>query len=156
MLLVLLTPIIYYLNKTVPLFFLFALFVCWFLTIWTIPAPSAEAALFFSVGCFLASRNQDLFALDKYGKYIATTYAVVVIMDAFSNADLSTSLHKVGIVLGVLAVLFITKLWINSSVSGYQLYPNLVDISTGLLFTVFMSIGSLSNVIDRKSQLEKF
>ncbi len=117
MLLVLLAPIIFYLNKKLSFPFLCLLFIAWFISIWPIYAPSVEATLFFSTGCFLALTKKSLFSFDKYGKIITTVYALILIVDIlFIKSDINPYLHKAGVILGVLAMLFATKLVVKSTI----------------------------------------
>jgi surface polysaccharide O-acyltransferase-like enzyme len=131
MLLVLWAPIIYYLNKLVPLPFLILLFFCWFLGVWPVNAPRVEGALYFSVGSYLAFAGKSLFALDKYGKVIAAAYVPAVFADIiFFHADLNSCFHKVCLILGVLTVLFATK----SAANTQTLKQALLSLGTASFF----------------------
>lgn len=112
MLLVVFSPIIYWLIKVFPFFFMVAVFACWFFDSPFIFAPSAEATLFFAFGSFMALKNNDLFALDNYHKGILVAY----VMTAGAGAMMFHAgpaeyayLHKIGIVLGIPTVFSLTK-----------------------------------------------
>lgn len=110
MILVLVTPIIFLLNKFVAIPFLLVIFGYWFIGAWPVLAPSSEATLFFSFGAYLASRRLNLFFLDKYGAVITLLYIPLVVIDALPT-DKQSGLywHKVGIVAGVAAALYLTR-----------------------------------------------
>lgn len=113
MILVLITPIIHILNKTIPFIFLSLLAICWFLKkFYPISVPSIDATLFFSLGSFLAIRKKSLFAFDHYKKTIIAVYILIVIADVLLmtiTKDIDSYLHKVAIISGVLAILSVTK-----------------------------------------------
>jgi hypothetical protein len=142
MLLVLLTPIINILSKKSPITFIAILFIFWFLDIWPINAPSSEATFFFGVGCLLSIMDKDLFSTDKYGVAIATTYIVVLAMDIVSiKSELNPFLHKIGIILGVIALLFSTKL-----IGKSQALRNTILSLSGASFFVFAAHEPLLTV----------
>ncbi len=113
MLLVLLSPIILYLNKKTPLFYILSLLICWLLMAWVPYLPSAEATLFFSLGCYFAIYQKSLFGFDVYGKTIIASYIVVIILDVIFYGKL-LYLQRFCILLGVVACLFMTKYLANS------------------------------------------
>ncbi len=113
--LVLLVPLINFLNTRVPGPFLISLSLCWFLGIWPFPLPGAEAALFFSLGGFLATRNISLFELDRYGKIIVLAYLVAAAFDASPTQEIDRPVaHRFVVTLGMLTALYCTKLAFNS------------------------------------------
>ena len=116
MLLVLLVPIIGYLNKVAALPFLLILFLVWVFGGWPFYAPSSTATLFFSTGCYLGYVGRDLFALDRYGRVAVVLYIFAAILAAlalqFAHSDYFYVL-KFCIVFGLLAALYATKLVVN-------------------------------------------
>lgn len=110
MILVLLTPVINYVNSRIPTLFLTLLFICWMLDFWPVYVPSVEAALFFSIGTFLGGRNQNLFVMDKYGFFVIPIYILLlVITSLFLHNPLITYVHRIGILLGIVSAMFISK-----------------------------------------------
>jgi surface polysaccharide O-acyltransferase-like enzyme len=108
--LVLLAPFVSITNKVAPFPFLSIVLMCWLVQSWPVLAPSSEASLFFSLGAYLGSRERNLFVGDKFGKIIVLLYVTLVTFDAFSiNESFNLYLHKLGIILGILAALFLTK-----------------------------------------------
>lgn len=124
MILVLLAPIIFYINKKIPFPFIFVLFICWLAKAWPIFAPSSEALFFFAIGGLLANKGISLFGTDKYGKAITATYILVLLADiALIKSEFNPIFHKTGIILGVLTMLFLTKLAANSQAAKKFLLP---------------------------------
>ncbi len=110
MILVLLAPLIKIILKFGPFAFLAVFFIYWFFDIWPFYVPSSEALLFFYVGAYLASTNKNMFAVDRYGSILVLLYLIIVTIDAsFIDGPFNPYLHKVGIIVGVLSTLFITK-----------------------------------------------
>lgn len=110
MLLVLVSPVIVYANRALPLLFLSGLGASWLLGVWPVYAPSGSATLFFSLGAYLAASRTDLFAGDTHGSLFITVYLAVVVVDALLMREgMNLYLHRVGIVLGILAVLSVTR-----------------------------------------------
>ncbi|MDP2226065.1 MAG: acyltransferase, partial [Moraxellaceae bacterium] len=133
MILVLLTPIIFYLGKKAPLPFVCILFFCWFAGFWPIFTPSSAATFFFVMGSLLAIKRKSLFATDPYGSAIAAAYIVILIVDVILiKSEFHLILHKTGIIFGVLTVLFLTK-WVASS----RALKNFLLPLAGVSFFVF-------------------
>lgn len=113
--LVLLAPVINVVIRFAPLPFLGLVLFCWVIGGWSVTAPSPEALLFFSLGAYFGLKKMSLFYLDAFGPMIAGLYLVVVIIDAITiNHPLNPYLHKIGIVLGIFAALFSTKLAVQN------------------------------------------
>jgi surface polysaccharide O-acyltransferase-like enzyme len=111
MIAVLLVPLIYFLLKHAPLPFLAVLSVGWFLGVWPVSIPSSAAILFFSAGGYLAWTDRSLFALDRYGPRIVGLYLPVLMLDVlWKGQPYSLYLHNAGVVLGIVAGLYATKL----------------------------------------------
>ncbi|MFH0963228.1 MAG: acyltransferase [Planctomycetota bacterium] len=110
MILVVLAPIGHLVNKTVPVTVYVLLFVCWFVNRWPVVAPACEATAFFYFGGYLAERGKSLFGWDRRGPIFLAVYLVIVLLDAASyGGSFNAYVHKVGIVLGVLSALYVTK-----------------------------------------------
>lgn len=147
MLLVLLTPIIQFMNKRAPVPFLLTLFFCWILNRWLVNAPSSDAILFFSVGAFLGGYKKSLFTLDKHGIAITTIYLPIVIIGAlFPQGPFASYLHKIGIVFGVIATLFSTQ-WIMRLPHMKKMLFSLSEVS----FFVFAAHEPLQVILRKLS-----
>lgn len=110
MLLVMLAPVIYCINRRLALPFGLLLFVCWLFRVWPVPLLSIEASLFFSAGCWLGSRQLSLFGLDRYAPYALPLYLGVLVADALLiNHPVHAYLQKSGILLGVVVMLYATR-----------------------------------------------
>lgn len=112
---VIFSPIILVLCKYLGTPFLLALLAMWSTEFWPIPVPSSEAALFFSIGCWLGVGNKNIFMLDTMGAPIAAIYVIGVISDAILNGTtLGYGIHKISILFGITTALWITKAAIRS------------------------------------------
>jgi surface polysaccharide O-acyltransferase-like enzyme len=110
MMLVVLVPLIYHSLRVAPIVFVGIILLCWFLGVWPFLAPSSEATLFFCVGAYLALIQKSLFAADKYGSMLVLPYVIIVAFNAiFIEQPFYPFLHKIGIVLGVLVALSMSK-----------------------------------------------
>lgn len=110
MVLVLLTPVINYLNCRIPTLFLSLMFICWLFNFWPVYVPSIEATLFFSVGSYLGERKSDIFALDKHGVMMMPIYVFILVFTSlFMQNPLAPLLHKIGIILGIVSAMFVSK-----------------------------------------------
>lgn len=112
MLLCLLSPIILFFNKKIPLMWNITLLYCWLLSPMLIYSPRIDAILFFSLGCFVAINNKNLFCFDAYGKFFVTTYLIIIITDVLFYGQFA-GLQKAGILLGIMSALYITKFLAN-------------------------------------------
>jgi peptidoglycan/LPS O-acetylase OafA/YrhL len=115
MVLDLLAPFIFLLNKRFPLLFLGCLFINWVFGYNSIPFLPAEGTFFFSLGCFLGYKGKSLFILDSHWKTIAIIYGLSLLFDmSLIHTPYSLSIHYICILLGVPIVLFVTKIIISS------------------------------------------
>ena len=89
--------------------------------------------LFFSIGACLAARGWSLFAADKYGSLAAVAYVPLVVADvSLIGSNVSPYLHGVGIAIGVIAILSLTRIVVAcQKLSGF-----LISL-TGASFFVF-------------------
>ena len=143
MLLVLLTPIIHYAIRRIPLIFLVTLYSCWMVDYWPVYTPAIEPVLFFSVGAFLGESKADIFALDKYGMVTTPIYFLIVVFTSlFVQSPLTPYLHRTGIVLGMVSALFISKQVIKLP----QAKNKLLELST-MSFFVFAAHEPLQLII---------
>lgn len=110
MVLVLLTPVIRWVIKTLPASFFASVFVCWVMSIWPVMTPSSEALLFFASGCFLAMNKKRLFFTDGIPAWVGVAYLLLVLVDVLSMGyGGHVYLYRFCILLGVLLSLMYTK-----------------------------------------------
>jgi surface polysaccharide O-acyltransferase-like enzyme len=133
LLLVLFSPLIYFVLKRVPWLFLSAIFVWWSLdNVWSMPVLSREAILFFSVGSLLGMHSVDLCAVDKIA-VISWLYLPLSIADTFTKHTVyGGQVHRLSELCGVLTVLCLTK-YIRQ-LSGYKNLLLALSASSFFLF----------------------
>lgn len=110
MVIILLTPAIYLIIRRIPKIFLAGIFLLWFFDIWLIYVPSVAAIAFFYAGAYFACSNISLFALDRFGSAIISSYSAVLLIDTFSKGyEFNNYIHRTGVLLGVASALYISK-----------------------------------------------
>jgi len=110
MVMALFAPLIHLFTKIVPELFLIGLFLLWMFDYWLIYIPSTVAFVFFYAGAYFARSNISLFALDRFGTAILSSYLVVLLIDTISKEyDFNNYIHKIGVLLGVASALYISK-----------------------------------------------
>ena len=110
MLLMLCSPLLVFILRTLALPFLVVLFFVWISAKWPLYTPDVVGVLFFSLGGYLAMQGRSLFSLDKYGPWFVVLYMVLLLADViWYTASFNLCLHRCGIVIGLVAVLYGTK-----------------------------------------------
>jgi len=110
MVLVLMSPIIALILRWTPRLFLAAMGVLWYVELWPLYVPSVAALAFFSLGAGLGANRISLFSLDRFGRPVGFAYLCVLLVDATTKgAVFNPYVHKAGIVLGVVWVLYLTQ-----------------------------------------------
>ncbi len=110
MVMVVLSPIVYFSLRALPSLFLAVVFGLWYSQTWPLTIPDAAAVAFFSAGAAVALRGGSLFALDRYGSAITVAYLVVLVIDVLTKREpYHIYIHNAGIVLGVASALFLTR-----------------------------------------------
>lgn len=111
MVLALLAPAIHFFLVRLPLFFIAGVTICWLTGVWPLFVPSSEATLFFAIGGMVAIKGKNLFALDDCIRFIVVAYLLVLSADVLLiHTQWHRYLYKVGIVLGVLSMLCVSKI----------------------------------------------
>jgi surface polysaccharide O-acyltransferase-like enzyme len=148
MLLMLLSPLIIVLLRYVAIPFLGAVFCVWITAKWPVYTPDAVGVLFFSLGCYLAMTGKSLFIFDRYGRWFVLAYIPVLFADViWYDTPFNLCLHRCGIVIGLVAILFGSKLilpkdhlknillWLSgSSFFVYAAHEPLLGIARTLAF----------------------
>ena len=131
--LVLFVPLIKVAVKFAPLPFFGLLLLYWLIGSWPVSAPSSEALLFFSAGVYFGSTQKSLFYLDDFGPIIVGLCLAIFAIDAITVSQwFNPYLHKIGIVLGISAALFLTKL-----VAQHEKLVILISSLSGASFFVY-------------------
>ena len=111
MVLVLLAPLIALILRSAALPFLLAVYLLWVSGKWPVYIPDSAGVLFFSAGALCALRGRDLFFLDRYGPAVCLAYIPILLIDVvWHTAWFNIYLHRTGLIVGVLAALYATKL----------------------------------------------
>lgn len=120
-------------RKTASSGILLLLFTFWFFNYWPIYIPSIKACFFFYTGAYLNRSKINLFFLDRYGVFVTLCYFFVLIIDCITkNKNYNEQLHNLGIVLGIIALLYFSKILYSSN-----LWRNLLLKLSPLSFFVF-------------------
>lgn len=146
MALVLLVPVFDVLLKRIPFVSLFLAFVAWLFEI-SPYIPTSDAVFFFYAGALLAVKRFDIRSLDRWGVYLVSGYFVLSIADVFSDLVL---IHKMGILLGIAAAVYGTKLVMENG----RLRAFLLSLAPASFF-VFAAHDPLMTVI-RKIAFRQF
>jgi surface polysaccharide O-acyltransferase-like enzyme len=110
MLLMLCSPLITLLVRYAAWPFLGVVFWLWISAGWPIYTPDAVGVFFFSLGAYLAMKGKNLFMFDRYGAWFVFIYIPILVADVIWNdSPYNNYLHRCGIVIGLVAVLFISK-----------------------------------------------
>ena len=114
-LLMLLSPLIVLLLRYVAWPFLGGIFLVWITGKWPIYIPDVVGVLFFSLGSYVAMKGKSLFIFDRYAKWFVLFYIPVLLVDViWYDAPFNICLHRCGIVLGLVAILFGSKFILTS------------------------------------------
>lgn len=120
---VFLSPVIYIFLKKVPKTFFVVIFLCWFFNYWPVYIPSIVACAFFYGGAFFAYSRISLFSLDRFGIAILFLYFIVLVIDiSLKNFEVNGLIHNIGIILGVMSALFLSKALVESNAKKILLW----------------------------------
>jgi len=158
MLLVLLAPAIAVILRFAPLPYFIVLFMCWVsgvwplyepiimgwvFGVWPIVLPAAMGLFFFSAGAFCAIKGKSLFALDSYGPAACLVYVPILLVDViWYTAWFNVYLHRTGLVVGIVAALYTTKLALR-----HERLTNLIAGLGGASFFVYAAHEPLLRII---------
>jgi len=121
MLLVVLAPVIAVIVRFVPIPFFLVVYGCWITDSWPIYAPAAVGVFFFSAGALCGVKGQSLFAFDRFGEILWLVYLPLLLADViWYETWFNNALHRTGLIVGVLALLYATKpilrnAWLSSA-----------------------------------------
>jgi peptidoglycan/LPS O-acetylase OafA/YrhL len=157
-LLVAVTPFIDWLIKNLPFYFFGFIAVCWLMDFWPLYIPSSGAVLFFSTGAGLASTRKRLFSADVIGKKIIGLYLILAIIDALTVGHTANHyIHKISILMGLLAALSITRFVVEhelltsllvslskASFFVYAIHEPLLTILRKIFYKIFLPEASFT------------
>lgn len=76
--------------------------------------PLNFGSLFFYAGAFLAKYKCNLFLFDRYGFFITLTYIFILVIDVLTKWwKFNSYIHNIGILFGMISVLFLTRFSIS-------------------------------------------
>ncbi|MDK9705701.1 MAG: acyltransferase [Desulforhopalus sp.] len=108
--LMVLSPLIVVVLRYAAWPFFIAIFWLWITANWSIYTPDVVGVLFFSFGGYMGMKRKSLFILDRYGAWFVAAYIIILAVDViWYTAPFNLCLHRCGIVVGLVATLFITK-----------------------------------------------
>lgn len=110
MLMVLFSPVYYFMLKMAPKFFLAVTIALFYFYAWPFRHPDGTALAFFYMGGYFATQNISLFKFDRYGPLMILVYLPIVFIDAATkNLPISPYIHQAGVLLGTFVALYLTK-----------------------------------------------
>ena len=129
MVMVLLSPLIAVILRFAALPFLLILYGTWVSGTWPIYIPDNAGLLFFSAGALCAIKGQSLFAFDRFGLIAFLALIPIFLVDTiWHTAGFNIFWHRTGLIVGVIASLYITK-WALPFDSAKQTLLRLGDAS---------------------------
>jgi peptidoglycan/LPS O-acetylase OafA/YrhL len=110
MVLVLISPLIYLANRIVSIPMLSIAVIGWLVGKWPVYIPSSDAFLFFTLGGYLAISQRSIFCMDRLGRTLLFPYLIsVIITAAMPSKAFTPILHQVGILMGIVVLLYATS-----------------------------------------------
>lgn len=135
MVIVLLTPFIYFLIKKVGYFFVSVLGCLWVLNVWEFGIPGTMGLFFFSLGAAMAIKGESVFDVAVRLRCIGFLYPMLALVDILTKTcAFNIYVHNVAILSGMLFVWY----WVGNLLAKYAgLKMNaLLSASTFFLFAV--------------------
>lgn len=107
--LMILSPLFYWLIKGLPHVWLLIIGACWLLQMWVLRVPDAAGMFFFSLGAYFALWPVNLRGLDHRLWTLGGVYSALAVLDlSFKGQWFSGRLHNLTNLLGVLFVFALT------------------------------------------------
>lgn len=120
MVMILFSPLIYWMIRKIGFFFSIGCGLVWFLSPLLIPRASylgnlVTASFFFSIGAYYSIRKKNIVVSFLKLKYTPILYLPIAIADALTKGmEYNGYLHKLGIVIGIIAAVVIASYFINT------------------------------------------
>ena len=115
--LVCLTPLIYFSLRRISYFVGPFLLYLWIFKYWTWPlyTPAIDAACFFYIGSCLGHQENNFSFLDRHGKTLTIAYIAVSILDVLTQElKINHQIHQIGILLGMCSAFYLTAYILKS------------------------------------------
>lgn len=153
MVLVILSPVIYWLIKKAGVWFVVVLCIAWYttqlyLTKGSYAAMLITASFFFSLGAFFSIRKENIVFVFRKFRYAPAIYIVVALADALTKGmEFNVYINKAGIILGIVSAIVVVSCLVehnkvkvnttlaNSSFFVYALHTLLLCPIGIILFT---------------------
>jgi peptidoglycan/LPS O-acetylase OafA/YrhL len=125
------SPAINLFCRKTPILTLGIIFAFWLLQKWQPSIPSSEATLFFTIGCAIAVNNKNIFQFDFASKYFYLAYIITLTIENLLKESIITPyIHKIGILIGVVSILSLTKIVVKNE----RITNSLINLSTASFF----------------------
>ncbi|MBN1403010.1 MAG: acyltransferase [Opitutales bacterium] len=124
LILILFSPLIYLAIKHIPKIYFAVLFAVWAFKLWPLPVPCDRAIVHFSIGAWLAINKKNLFQFDAVAPALLLPYLLYLYKAEMLPKALKTPFYCIGILMGVILLLWATKLLYKSPswIKGPLLY----------------------------------
>jgi surface polysaccharide O-acyltransferase-like enzyme len=148
MLLVILSPILYWTIRHIPRLTLFLLFYIWALSLNPLYAPSSEATLFFFIGGLIGCTTARLDLFDKYAKLLFVAYICLSIIELLTmNMFYNIYLHNINIIIGIIATI-----WLSGIINRKMIkISKILKLLSPAAFFIFATHEPLLTVIRKLS-----
>ncbi|OQX08466.1 MAG: hypothetical protein BWK76_23570 [Desulfobulbaceae bacterium A2] len=143
MLLVLLAPLLAVILRVAALPFFFVVYLGWVSGSWPLNVPAAVGVFFFSAGAFCAIKGHSLFVLDRFGPHALLLSLPILLADVvWNSAWFNSYLHRSGMIVGVVAILYATRL-----AARHQGLQNMLVALGGTSFFVYAAHEPLLGLV---------
>jgi hypothetical protein len=118
----LVAPLIYVLIRSLRAVFFGAISIVWFLELWPLSIPSADAVTFFAFGAYVSLNKKNVFYFDRFAREVVVTYIALLVADVLLlDSEWRIHIHKMAVGLGVVVALVLTDLKENDRVRVFLL-----------------------------------
>lgn len=118
----LVAPLIFVLVRSLRAIFLGAISIVWFLELWPLSIPSADAVTFFTLGAYVSLNKKNVFYFDRFARELVVIYIALLIADVLLlESEWRSHIHKMAVGLGVVVALVLTDLKENERVRVFLL-----------------------------------
>jgi len=158
MILVLLSPVFYFLMRYFAWTTLLLLMCAWMTGFCFISMPSSEATLFFFIGGTLACYGMNLDVNNRVGRWAFLIYIVISLIDVVSKhtmININVYVHNVGIFVGTISVIWLAGLFVRINNDGHKprwfvkKYVRILKLLSPVAFFVFAAHEPLLTVIKK-------
>lgn len=158
MVMVLLSPIIFWLVKKLGGWLITIEGIVWYLCSIIFPKESAiliyanmlvTASFFFTIGSFFSIRGENFVMFFRRLKYAPVIYAGVAITDVLTKGEVySVYIHKVGILLGIVSVVIVASYFLErDKIKVNKTLANSSFFIFALHYMIITNIGKISFVL---------